>query len=393
MMTRMLAGMLGSLLVASAWAAPHQAEVPTSVVVGQVVKALCSKDVVMLGEDNHHGSGRTLDLKVKLVKRLVRQCGFRGVVFESQFYDMLDFEHSVADGTASQRQLSDAIGAVWSRYPRFRSLAGWLFRQARAGRIRIGGMDPQVGGITDLYSQQRLPTVLASVLAGARRRQCASAIKRHDNWEYDGAHPFDTAVLDRLRGCLDDIRGRLRSSGRRAPPPLRAMADSYSAYLDFVDAKDEGTRRDRAMYRNFAWLRRHWPKGTRIVVWCATAHAAKSSNGWDATFRPFGNHVHARFGSRAAAIGFSALGGTYGNVGGHGKPHAIPPARAGSLEARAFAGPGPHAMRFVDRAQLKAMGQVPSRAINYARPYTLHWSRILDGVIVLRREVADRAKS
>jgi len=400
MMTRMLAAMLGCLLITPVWAVQHHANTPGSAVIGRVVKAVCTKDVVMLGEDGHHASGATLRVKVELVKRLVRQCGFRGVVFESQFYDMLDFEHSLARGVASQQQLSDAIGPVWMHYPQVMPLVHWLYQEAGRGRVRIGGMDPQADNIDEPYSAQELPGVLSAVLHGARREECEHAIDRQNNQAYDQAHPFDRAAMFRLRACLRDIRGRLAKMGRHAPPGLKAMAASYAAFLEISAAGQlehdmtlVGNRRDRAMYVNFMWWRAQWPKGTRIVVWCATVHAAKSWKGWGMSIRPFGSYVHARFGSGAAAIGFSALGGTYGNVGGHGQPHAIPHARAGSLEARAFKGSGPHAMRFVDRAQLHAMGKVSSRVINYAKPHTLDWSRVLDGVIVLRREVAARAKS
>jgi erythromycin esterase-like protein len=396
MMARMILWLVGCLLAAPLWAAPHGAAGHgvaglESAAIGRAVQALCTKDVVLLGEDLHHASATTLNVKVRLVERLVRQCGFRGVVFESQFYDMLDVEHAVAAGTASRQQLADAIGALWSRYPQFVPLVGWLYDEAKAGRIRVGGVDPQAGGIGEHFSLHRLPSVLSSVLIGERRKECEDAIGRQNRWEYDDTHPFGAVALRQLRGCLRDIRHRLRATGQHASPELSAMAVSYAAWLRFADG-DSGGKRDRAMYQNFTWLRSHWPEGTRIVVWCATVHAATSLEGVYPGVRPFGNYVRAAFGSRAAAIGFSALGGSYGNVGGHGAPHVLGAAVAGSLEARAFARPGAYVLRFVDSAQLHAMGMVSARAINYARPYTLDWSRALDGVIVLRKEVAARAK-
>lgn len=382
MMARMILVLTACLLALPSWAVPHRAADSEAAELDPVVQALCHKDVVLLGEDLHHASARTLSVKVQLVERLVRQCGFRGVVFESQFYDLLDFENAIAAGTASRQQLADAIGAVWSRYPRFIPLVAWLYDEAKSGRVRIGGMDPQVGGITERFSFQKLPAVLSSVLVGERRTDCESAIRRQNNEEYDNAHPFGTAALRRLQGCLRDIRKRLRAMGQHAPPELGAMADSYMAYLGFADG-DPGGKRDRAMYENFTWLRTHWPKATRIVVWCATVHAAK----WLPNFRPFGSYVHAAFGSHAAAIGFSALDGSYGNVGGHGPPHRIADAAPGSMEARAFTGPGAPDLRFVGWIRLQAMGKVPARAINYAEPSTLDWSRVLDGVVVLREEM------
>ena len=123
----------------------------------------------------------------------------------------------------------------------------------------------------------------------------------------------------------------------------------------------------------------------RIVVWSASVHAAKSLPGGT---RPFGSYVHAELGDRAAAIGFSALSGHYGNVGGRRAPQPLAPAAPGSLEARAFAGAGTGDLRYLDHAQLQALGTVPGRALDYANTQTLDWSQLLDGVIVLREERA-----
>lgn len=376
------------VLVMPARAVAQEASHADSAEIERVVQAVCKKEVVLLGEDLHHAGAATLAVKVLLVKRLVRECGFRGVVFESQFYDMLDFEHAAAAGTASRQQLADAIGAIWSRYPAFAPLTAWLYDETKAGRLRVGGMDPQAAGIGAHFSAEQLPARLVSVLYGERRGACESAIQRQNNWNYDDAHPYDAAALEQLRGCLRDIDGRLAATGQHAPPDLRAMAASYAAYLAFMAQDGSADVRDRAMYRNFRWLRAQWPRGTRIVVWTASVHAAKSPDG---AFRPFGSYLHADFGARAAAIGFSALAGSYGNVGGHGAPHRLAPAVEGSLEARAFAPPGASSWRFLDQAQLRALGRRASRVLDYGKPATRDWAQVLDGVVVLREETAARA--
>ena len=377
------------VLAFPAWAVSSVHGDPDAAEIDRAVQAVCSKDIVMLGEDGHHAGAATLVVKSRIVKQLVQRCGFQGVVFESTFYEMLEFNRSLEAGTASRQQLSDAIGAVWSRYPEFKPLVGWLYDEAKAGRVRVGGMDPQAGGITDYFASQKLPALLAGALSSKRRAECEDAIDRQNSWKYDDAHPYGAAALDELRGCMRDIDGRLAAMGAHAPADLRAMADAYTDYLSFQGGGRNDVR-DRMMYRRFAWLRSRWPKGTRIIVWTASVHAAKSLDGaFD--YHPFGSYVHADFGSRAAAIGFSALAGSYGNVGGYGVPHAIDPAAPGSLEARAFAIPGAGSLRFLDQAQLRGMGRVSSRAINYAKSYTVDWSQVLDGVIVLREERAAKA--
>ncbi len=45
--------------------------------IGKVVSEVCQKQVVLLGEDSHHGGGETLKVKVELIKRLVNSAAFR----------------------------------------------------------------------------------------------------------------------------------------------------------------------------------------------------------------------------------------------------------------------------------------------------------------------------
>ncbi|WEN16203.1 erythromycin esterase family protein [Rhodanobacter sp. AS-Z3] len=351
----------------------------------RAIHALCSKQVVLLGEDGSHAGATTIAVKAQLVRRLVQECGFGGVVFESQFYDMLAFDHAVVAGLAQHKQLADGIGALWSHYAAFAPLEDWLFAEAAAGRLRVGGMDPQAGGSDGRYSADQLPVVLSSVLAGDRRMECDLIIGRHDRWEYDEVHPFDGAALPSLRACIRDIREKLAASHGGPSSALSAMANSYANYLDFAADDPQGLR-DRGMYQNLMWLRKQWPAGTRIVVWCASVHAAKTLAGSNTPVRPLGSYVSEALGNHAAAIGFSALGGSYGHVGGRGLPRMLAPASPGSLESRTFATTGPRSLRFVDHKQLQALGRVSARALEYGHSETLDWSTLLDGVIVLREE-------
>jgi erythromycin esterase-like protein len=377
-------GWLCFLAAALACAAPRTAVAATEL--DRVVQAVCSKDVVLLGEDGSHGGAATIAVKARLVRRLVSQCGFGGVVFESQFYDMLDVQRGFASGTATRQQLAESIGALWSRYPEFAPLLDALTAEAKAGRLLVAGMDPQVGGIDAHYSQERLPGVLVSVLKGGRRAACAQVIGRHNRWEYDDAHPFDAAALAALRGCSRDIGRALDARGRDVSPDLRAMAESYATYLTFADSGDFG-QRDRAMYQNLQRIRTRWPRGKRLLVWCANAHAAKSLEAVHPGTRSLGSYVHAAFGDRAAAIGVSALGGAYGSPGGHGASHPLAQAAPGSLEARAFTGHAGGTLRYLGFNQLRAMGRVTGRALDYGHASRLDWSTVLDGVIVLRQEM------
>ena len=102
--------------------------------------------MVLLGEDSSHGSGATLEAKVAIVERLIEECHFSAVFFESQAYDFLDLELALAARTATPEQLADAIGGLWSTTREIDPLvsflyqaAAWLARQAGTDLVEIPG--------------------------------------------------------------------------------------------------------------------------------------------------------------------------------------------------------------------------------------------------------------
>ena len=169
--------------------------------VARLVRDLCRRDVVLLGEDGNHGSGRTLELKTELVRRLHEKCGFDAVFFESQIYDLIDFERSLVKGKATQAGLTDAIGAVWSRWKESEPLLSYLFAEAKAGRLQVAGLDPQVGGIGSRFVPNGLGDELTAFLDAGQRDACAATLQRHNGWKYDETHPFDDAAKASLRAC------------------------------------------------------------------------------------------------------------------------------------------------------------------------------------------------
>lgn len=354
--------------------------------IDRLVRDVCRRDIVLLGEDANHGGGRTLEIKIEVVKRLAARCGFGAVVFESQFYDLLAHARAVDAGTATARDLADAIGPLWSRAQEAQPLIAFLHAETMAGRLRVAGIDPQVGGISGHYARRELGGALAAALDGERGAACRAEIDRHNGWRYDDAQPFDDAAQRRLRACSDAIRAAIASKGIDPASDLAAMAAAYARYLDMA-LDGDGDMRDLGMFEALQWHRARWPKGTKLVVWCATVHAAKRLDGVAPEMRPLGAHVHAAYGDRAAAIGFTARSGTFGNPGASGTPNALTPADPHALEAVAL-GDGDAGLRYVDRKRLRKLGTIVARPINYRTTHAAPWAEMLDGILVLREEHA-----
>ncbi len=376
----------GCLLVAGWSAQSHASESITttpiasgsdSAEIDRIVGDVCEKDVVLLGEDSHHGSGKTLEIKTEIAKKLIGQCQFSAVFFESQVYDFFGLQQALSAKSATQAQVADAIGGLWSTTAEMEPLIDYLFQEAVDGNIRLAGLDPQTGGATNFYTQKNLPRRLVRSLQGRRKAECETEVHRLTNWEYDDKSPYDDNARDRLRSCIAAIKAGIARDPDKFAAESTVMASNLMHSLDME--YDAGAR-DAAMYENFVWLRSRLPRNTKILIWCATVHARKTRADKPGAVTRLGTYIHDSLAERAAAIGFSARSGSYGR-----RTVKLDLAAPSSLEDRAFAH-GDGTLRYLDGRQLHAYGDILARAFDYDKPESRDWSNVLDGLIVLRQE-------
>jgi len=369
-------------------AAPATATAATPL--DRVVRDVCNKRVVLLGEDSHHGSGGTLAAKTALVSRLIDECGFSAVVFEASLAEFVDLSRAFAAGKASPAHVADAIGGLWSVAGESDPLISALFERALRKHVVLAGLDGQIGS-TNLYAQTGLAGELAGYLADSRRSACQAELQRYARWQYDDASPFDDATRVRLRECLTEIKTAISGRARSTPADeAAAMAIAWQSAIEVSDpALSRSARfnaRDRAMDQALRWHVARLPRDSKIIVWCATIHAAKSLRGVPgfAELVPLGSYVNRDFGDAAAAIGVSALGGSYGR--GKAPATALVPAPADSLEARALTGEGSSDVGYLGRADLAQHGPGTAHLLDYSKPVAAPWHEVIDGLLVLREE-------
>jgi erythromycin esterase-like protein len=340
----------------------------------RLVHEVCDKRIVLLGEDANHGGGATLTLKTTLVTRLVDECRFSAVVFEASLPEFVDVERAFAAGEGSRARIADAIGGSWSVAGESDALIEALFERASRKQVVLAGLDGQLSS-TSSYVQTRLPDELAGYLAEPSRSSCRGELQRYTAWNYDDATPFDERVRTRLVECLTQIETTAAEEAAEMATALRSA----------IEANDRSAR-DKAMYQALHWHVAHLPPNSKIVVWCATVHAAKNLSAVPdfAGFTPLGVYVRRDFGDDAVAIGVSALAGSFGRP--HKASMELVEAPADSLEARAFAGDGSGDVRYLGRADLVRYGHARARALDYNKLIGASWSGIIDGLIVLREE-------
>lgn len=350
-----------------------------------VMRDLCHRDVAVLGEATH-ADGHTEAFKVALVERLVTQCGFRAVVFEGSLYEFLGFNRARRDGRATEAMVGNAVGGLWKFEAEIKPLTHFLYTEAMAGRITLGGMDDQLGGFEQPFANETMAALLTQGLPVDRRTACVEAFHRRTYLAFDDDHPNSPDFKNRIDACAMDMRSALSKQNLAEGETAERieMLDGIDRQLarDRLSSEDYAKDRDRAMYYAFARFSANLPKRTRIIVWTHSFHAAKSP-----AIRPdlngaptFGTLLHQAYASRAFALAFSARGGSYRWSRKENRPVPAPP--PGALE---LAAPGDHQTAYLNSATLRARDIAPA-APDYHTYQSARWADIYDGLVVFAEE-------
>ena len=367
-----------------AWNAPR--------VVDAAVRDLCASRIALLGEPPMHGFGRTLELKVQIVRRLVSECHFNALLIESGSYDFLKIAERLKSGQmVTTSMVAAGIGGLWANRE-VAALVPFLTEEAQRGRLVLGGLDDQLGAGT--YAQREMPADLAASISNeSERATCLATLQRHMLWQYSSEAPYGPGDRTRILSCVDKMEPGVT---RRADVATRdadlAMLQNLRRTLarDFGQGSgvDEATRtfndRDRSMYENFQWWVARVPAPAKVIVWTATNHAAKSLRGVPGLERSIslGSYIQSEYGSDAFALGFSALSGSYAM--GRRPARSLAPAPGNSLEHLVLDRDTVDA-KYVGRGELKRFGSLPARPIG-ADVKEADWSSVFDGLVVLREE-------
>lgn len=351
---------------------------------------LCGREVVLLGENEGHGDGKTVAFKAELIRRLATRCGFGAVFFEASHYDFLAVERAARQSEpVTEAMVASAIGGLWNQDRELAPLVGFLTAEARAGRVTLGGLDDQLGTRDAFYSLETMPTELAAFLPPARREFCRAALRQRLWSDYSEASPHEWSSVARLRACLVEMRAGVAASKADAASRdefLEMLANIDRALQrDFANVRALVAGRDASMYFNFRWLAARLKPGTKTIVWAANAHIAKDP-ALDPNFVPGGNlgaPLHLYYGRRAFALGFSAAGGSYRWSRREARP--VPPAAAESLEGAIMASTAAEAA-YAGPAVLARLGVRPGSLLDRRHSPTGRWADLFDGIVVFRAE-------
>jgi erythromycin esterase-like protein len=349
---------------------------------------LCSRDVALIGENDAHGDGSGIAFKVALIHRLVSKCHFNAVFFEASHYDFLAFTRAVRTGApVSPNMVSSSLGWLWNHDAEVAPLIPFLFAEAKAGRVTLGGLDDQVGARDAFYSLDKMLTEVTAPLPVARAAECRERLRQRAWFDYSATAPHDEASRTRLQLCLTEIAAAFRGEKNRSNRDfhLELVANLQRDIARDFDAPGlYFAGRDRSMYLNLRWLAPRLPSRSKIIVWAENVHVAKDDTA-DLTFgggRNLGSWIHQAYGRRAFTLEFSSASGSFRYA--KRDIRRLPEASPDSIEAQTLRGTDRDIV-YVGPRQLAAMG-VRAGGVFELHPIKANWSRIADGLIVFRTE-------
>src|SRR6266481_5334210 len=236
------------------------------------IKDLCDKDIALLGEASH-GDGKAIAFKSALVENLVKKCGYSAVFFEASHYDFVEFSRRIRVGkNVTREMISSSIGEIWNHDSEIQPLIEFLFQNARTGRIKLGGLDDQLGSRGAFYSLQEMPRELVSYLDDPRRSECFEKFRRRIWWDYPPSAKHSQADQNEMQQCLSEIKAAVQSQKdgdtARVEEILELIANMERCISrDFFTIEKLIPERDHSMFLNLEWIAAHLHPMAKIIVW------------------------------------------------------------------------------------------------------------------------------
>jgi erythromycin esterase-like protein len=358
--------------------------------VGMALAAMCDKSVVILGEASH-GDGHSDAVKTAMVTHLVEKCGFKGVLFESSFYEFFPISRSVRAKTpVAPTLIAAAVGGYWKFDREVQPLFDFLATQASAGKVALGGLDFQAGGFEQPYSNEVMIKELAARMPQERRELCTALYRSR----IDGNDPPNgmskVARAQSLKLCLVEMRSSIvgqenLASGNHERLLQLKNLDAW-VVLDGQPFPELVRERDRLMADNVRSFIEQLPKPAKVVIWAHNGHAARETSalGDYGNSQNLGTALSQHFGDKLFSMATTACGGEYRWTPGTNKP--IPTAPVNSLEAQVCSDKDP-VSTFIDASQLKQLGVRDSAVFGHSYSRA-KWADTFDGILVLDKEYA-----
>jgi len=285
-----------------------------------VADDLASSPIVGVGETSH-GVREFKQLPARLVRRLVRDHGYRLVAMEGTLGDFAPANDYVTGRTDDLDAAMAELEFYFWQTEGIRDLFSWL-RAFNEGRTRddvaeVIGYDAQFSWINGRavrdYFERVDPDYLAAV---ADELEPLTTSPSHESGSGEST--------DEVESLLSDLRDRLR--GRRTEYVERASESRWRLAMRHLWTLERGLRvtdhfrqgrtrrgealRDESMAANVAWLR-EWTGGAGVVALGNANHTLRGYRAADRGNARMGQHLTDEFGADYYSLGLLFGDGTF----------------------------------------------------------------------------------
>ncbi|MBW3131021.1 erythromycin esterase family protein [Hymenobacter profundi] len=292
--------------------------------------------IIGLGEPIHF-DGSAFQAKVRLIKFLHQELGFRILAFESGFYDCYKAWQQIQAGETTIEAARKSLYPFWIS-TETEALFTYIEQQKHTDNpLILAGIDCKFSGA---YSRENLLPDLTSYLGGTH----SALVQDTAKWRTFGASlarvialsdyftkpsVADTLVVNPiLRGILAELQRTTTSSAAISPEQVFWQQFCRSSLTEIArkfspkpgqngqNANEQG--RDWQMGDNAIFLQQALYRGEKMMVWAAASHLTYQGANIDLAFyyqNPrVGDYLKQRYGEGYYNIGFTGYRGKFGKL-------------------------------------------------------------------------------
>ena len=249
--------------------------------------------IVGLGEGTH-GTREFFRMKDKIFRQLVKQGGFKAIVFEIPWGNAYRLNEYVIEGKLSADELVDQTYYWVYDTQEVRDLADWMYEHNLStsdNKIFFVGCDPQGGDfevekeIVFQYLDRVIPDSATTVIA--TYASLPRDLMNYDDLS-DASKEKNRLNTEAMYNYLESNRERFSAISGTFDFEVALMAAHVIQHREYIyRIQSFGTPRDSLMAVYSAWWQRILDQDAKVAVWAHNAHVMDS--------KPLGSHWMGRF--------------------------------------------------------------------------------------------------